>query len=790
MNLTELLLSSALLSAGVFTAGFLLFGLWRRKTVAQFGVLRYSGVCGASSALCFAALVLTGVAVETAVTVRENFLRTFWPVLLTEALLFCVFTLCTWALRQPVPARGGAGFCPLLKTSCAIAAACLFCEIFLFNYLSFVPALRNLSAGSLRLDRAAAENVSPSPGGGATVGENGGSLFFDGVDQKICCFRIQTEGSRKVCNVTVEIEDENLSAQTYFYGSYDFCADSPRTTVLPVYSAGKMKAVRLTFDGGSGGLRIRSITFNQPDFFFSFGRFLLLSALAVGLFLIVRTKVWTISYDPESGVHNILIALLAVFLCFISVSLGKTPTEEPEIAYPLREAPEAYGCYVQQFDAFRKGRLDLDLTVDPKLKAMENPYDYSARIQENVSFSWDRSYCNGKYYSYFGVVPVFVVYYPYYFLHHALPADLRAGTALALYAVPFLILLIRELALRYCKKINLLLLLIGMAAAVFSSLLFMLQISSDFYYIAYLSEVLFLAVFLFLALRADRTERPVPRAVLLFLCGVSYVLAVGSRPVAALFLLLVLPIFFGMLRDREQGAPYRVLQLCAFAVPVLLGAAAIMAYNAARFGSPFEFGTTYQLTVDNMKYNRFSVLNIIPAVHHYFLQLPYVDPRFPFLHAADKQMNYYASYKLHVVMLGMLSFPCVWWIFGMRRVPVYRERKDARIFFGTVVLLSLLIAVVNYSVSGTNIRYVTDFSWILSALSVVVILDFDRIYTGCGSLNERILKFRSFPYLLSCVSLAASVLIGAAAIFSNERYTIYFNDPSFYANLERLFQFW
>ncbi|QAT48430.1 hypothetical protein EQM14_00770 [Caproiciproducens sp. NJN-50] len=784
--MTQLLLLSALLAAGTFAPGFLLFGMRHRESVFSFGKRNYAVMCGLSALLCFAILFLTGNFIGRAESTPDAFLRTGWPILFLEAALFCASVLCVWMLRQMGEFFSGRELYSIMKTACILVALCLFCELFVFNYLSFVPSVKNMSAGSLPLDGAKLENGASFSGGEISIGDNGGSVTFDGVGRTTCCFRIQAKDNGKVCIVKVELRDENMAADFYHCGTYDFSADSARTTVLPVYSAGKLDSVRFVFDDSCAGLRIQGISVNQPGFFFSWGRFLLLSLLAVGTLCIIRKKAWTVFYDRTSHTHNRIIVWLAVLLCFVSVALCNAAGAGKEISYPLRGAPEAYGCYIQQFDAFQKGQLNLDLSVDPKLGAMKNPYDYSARVADGVSFSWDRSYYNGKYYSYFGLTPLFTVYYPYYFLFHSLPADSQAGAILALWAIPFLFLLLRELALRYCKKINLLLFLLGTAAAVFSSMLFMLQISADFYYIAYLSEMLFLCAFLFLIFRSDRESRAGLRAFLLFLGGIAYVLAVGSRPVAALSIVLVLPALLKELLHGEGRISRRLLRLGAFALPVLCGALALMEYNFLRFGSPFEFGTTYQLTIDNMSCNRFSILNLIPAVYHYFLQFPSLDPRFPFLHVVDRQFNYYSSYKLHIVMLGMMSFPSLWWIFGMRRSPVYRERSDARLFFWTVLLLSLGIAVLNYSVSGMDIRYVTDFSPLLSALSLLVILDLNR---ECAR-SSPAAGGRSPSYALSCASLILTILVGTAVIFGNERNTIYYTDPAFYANLERLCMFW
>ena len=43
------------------------------------------------------------------------------------------------------------------------------------------------------------------------------------------------------------------------------------------------------------------------------------------------------------------------------------------IPYPLEGPVSDYSAHIQQFDAFQKGQICLDLPVDPRLATMENP---------------------------------------------------------------------------------------------------------------------------------------------------------------------------------------------------------------------------------------------------------------------------------------------------------------------------------------------------------------------------------------------------------------------------------
>jgi len=55
---------------------------------------------------------------------------------------------------------------------------------------------------------------------------------------------------------------------------------------------------------------------------------------------------------------------------------------------------------------------------------------------------------------------------------------------------------------------------------------------------------------------------------------------------------------------------------------VVLVAAGLMWYNAARFGSPFDFGANYNLTGNDMTQRGFNAVRIGPAVFTSLFELP------------------------------------------------------------------------------------------------------------------------------------------------------------------------
>ena len=73
--------------------------------------------------------------------------------------------------------------------------------------------------------------------------------------------------------------------------------------------------------------------------------------------------------------------------------------------------------YERMAQSILHGHLYLEYEdVDPRLSEMENPYDPQARKELGIYYHWDHAFYNGKYYMYFGIVPVVLLFLPYQLL--------------------------------------------------------------------------------------------------------------------------------------------------------------------------------------------------------------------------------------------------------------------------------------------------------------------------------------------------------------------------------------
>lgn len=143
-------------------------------------------------------------------------------------------------------------------------------------------------------------------------------------------------------------------------------------------------------------------------FYIAIRIFLLL--IFVGFFFLIR---------PKSRLHEAQILnlkkhekiLLGIFLAFFCLGIIKFTSLNPNWTTNLTDNPH-FQQYDQMASALLKGKLSLDIEVSDSLAAMENPYDYAAREEGNVDFQWDTAFFNGKYYMYFGIVPVLLLFLP------------------------------------------------------------------------------------------------------------------------------------------------------------------------------------------------------------------------------------------------------------------------------------------------------------------------------------------------------------------------------------------
>jgi|GEM_PF-1257391 len=641
------------------------------------------------------------------------------------------------------------------------------------------------------------------------VSKEGGILIFQGDIEGLHSLSFSTLDTKKEGNVyaslTVAIVEKETPRTLHSISTQTFpVMDSQQEVQLLVGGHDDLKVVQITFAKSTDDYLVGNLVLNGAKIrLFHFGRFLFLTVIVLAVFIIRRMRLWEITFDPDERMHRIAFLLTMAF-CLLLVLwtyfalLG--PKVKEKIEYPLANVASQQP-YVQQFDALKKHRLSLDVEPAPELLALENPYDRGQR--DGISALWDRALYNGKYYSYFGIAPVLFVYYPYYTIFRTVPT---AGVVMTLYALVGVLALfgaIYEIIRLFKVRVNLLLLLLGSVAVTFASGLLLMQRGwSSVYYIATLSGVTALLVYLYIAMRACRAESKRTSAILFALAGIGLVIVVESRVSAALLcILLSIPIFLHYLRT-EPDSDRKANAVVCFLIPTMIGAVLVCIFNAVRFGSPFEFGTSYQLTVSDIRQNHFSFDRILPALYHYFLHPLRLTADFPFVQIMSSKLNDYGFYVYVDSNFGLFNYPLIvtaFFAFVLRHVRRKQIQNGADVtaaggdatdirmrhaLYLTGIVASLLLAIIDFCKGGVIWRYTYDFAAILGIIGLFVLLEAHEGLSVFGN------AMRKATLTVATVIFLGTIFVGLMVLVNQYNGNFVAYPASYWMKLKEFFVWW
>lgn len=603
-----------------------------------------------------------------------------------------------------------------------------------------------------------------------------GKLRFDDVNTKMKNICIETNnGFYGYLNVEVSFTDDNFAcdgAFDYNRNTYQIYVDSEsKNNYINLSSYGEVKTLELTIpDKSPEPFEITSVKLNAaPPFGFKLSRFGIL--LLVCLCAVFGAWRWRFS-DGDYIIIKFISAVICVTVIASSLLIINALGESALDNYPLDNINSA-DQYEQLFCAFKDGRLNINVDADvDEIEKLDNPYDRSARDEAELKGDfWDRAYYDGKFYSYFGVAPVFTVYLPVYIFTGKLPGAMLASAIVTVYAVIFLTMLYIQLLKCFFKEVPFLISLLGYLALIFGSSVFSFCSEKVFYYIASISGIGWTAAFFCFILKAYYERNFKKRIVFLALTGISVAMIAASRPTMLIYCVTALVPAIYIMKSKEETPKHKAAYLCSIGAPILCGAVLLMIYNYLRFDSPFEFGFNYQLTVSVAGANTFSLAYIPATIYHYFLQMPDISSQFPYINISYKTFSSYPRYTYLCDNMGVLAYPVTW---GIALIPANDRKKDSfkSYFIMSILFEALVIAFLDMCMAGSHYRYTGDilFPIIIAALAAI----FDVLNKLRGS-SKRVYVT---AYIFSVLAMAATIAVGYLLVFGNENKYFIFNYAS------------
>ncbi len=402
---------------------------------------------------------------------------------------------------------------------------------------------------------------------------------------------------------------------------------------------------------------------------------------------------------------------------------------------------EDRGPYGQLADAFMAGQLSLLIHPDPSLDKISDPY----RHRGDASFLWDYSYFRtkedvngGKYYLYWGPVPALIANAPWKIMTGS-PLNQRLSLLLIVsFSVVSFAILLRLLVIFYFEDVPLL-------WQGFILILYAICNLQPWYFnnpciyftaVAYAATILMTSLcFLVLAMQNGRY-----RLAWQFLFSLFVALSIGCR-ISYLLTAMGLVIYWlyrgyvyegrGAVKQRSFWIDFETLF-----IPVISMVLALLWYNYARFGTPFENGMHYLLNNDDNGWtNPFFALKFWgEGIWTYAFGPWSLKPTFPYI---DPQCSYTPSFLIssgrsysETAVGSFLCFPICFfsfaWPFLVRRLPAAIRAQTMVI--GAVLsfnFLALFLLMADYY--AICFRYIVDFQIPLLVLTSFSLLAYRQV---------------------------------------------------------------
>ncbi len=606
-------------------------------------------------------------------------------------------------------------------------------------------------------------------------------------DARAVTIAMEKKDVNRMIQVTADIKDENFS-RVYKQADRRYVAGNGEAFSLNFDPYGKLYSVRLVFENIGDQIAVYHITEStaQP-FRFMVLRYLLLMMIVTAVLAIRCFALHRVTYDRTKYSHRIVLAVITC--CCICAPLLLYSHQEL-IEYDPEYGAGGEDIFVQTFDALMHGQTALRMEASEGLKGLSESevYDNSVREEEGIYYAWDHAYKDGKYYSYFGITPLVTLYYPTYWLTHKLPTLRWAIMFFSLFTAAFTCMAVISGVELLVKKPNFLMLCLSLPASVFAVGIFYTLQSYGMYVLPVISAICFLMLTLWQGFAACREQKKIWKNYVHFgISGLALGLCAGCRPSVAISAAVLIPLFLGVVLNREAKWKEKLLKAGIFAVPLFAVVIGLLIYNNARFGSYTDFGATYQLTVSNVNANGLRLYAIPDGIYHYMLQPPEFNGSFPFIKLSWQGLQNYERYRFTYSNIGVLWIPmfaaalillrtaCTGSCAETPQKAVTALQKKAVLLTGFAV--ACIVGWMDFCLAGNGLQYIFDLAPILCVCGAIVLVTAAEQTDG-------------LRYRLSAISCAATVLTVVLLLIGNREGAIHENYPLLYQNAESMFVFW
>lgn len=689
----------------------------------------------------------------------------------------------------------------LIKYRCLIIfiIAVIAAEIFVFNFRTF----QSMFYKSETIDNWYVTDESKAHADGKKVKfyDNNAEIMFKNVNTEVKNIYIDMESTFKLPNnpKKEDILRYEKEKNVKFYINADDESkkggiSTPGNNIVTTLEG--TKYTKLQFTGKSNNVKIifknlkdreyiiKNISINKRvPFNFNIIRILFIFLIAAVVYAV----------RPKSPLYNIRLNLKnrrqLVAVCFIvilqtSFIMGGMFINNNYVYNTYSHHQQ----YKKLTDAILKGHFYLDEKPDERLETLEDPYDRSERDGKGIFYRWDHAYFEGKYYVYFGIVPVLVFYLPAKLIFNYDISLFMCHLILSLFFVLFCYLLIYEIIKKYYKgNISVIMYLMMAALVVNGSGIFAELNYPNLYYLPIFMGVVVSIMGLYFWLKSikyndDGSYKISP----LYIALGSFIfsLTAGCRPQMLLGMFLAIPIFFdAVFKDRKLFSKNSIAATSAFVIPVVIVAAFISFYNFSRFGSIFDFGANYNLTTHNMVARKINLGRMPLGIFSYFFQPPNIQAKFPYITSVQVNSEYMGEIIKEYVYGGIMFLQPVFWFFIL--IPKLKEElKKRKVYYITLmcIIFSLIIVFVDIQFAGILARYYLDYYYIMYIGLTFVIFEMYCKYSG--GIYDNIMKTSLSVLFGITLVMSFALFMGVSNLETSD------SNPQLFYSIRSMIEFW
>ena len=659
----------------------------------------------------------------------------------------------------------------------------LLLEAVCFNFNSYHLWKGGYDETPLDMSAAALTNVTQNGNTYVTNGEQA-TIEFASLDQKIGTIRLDLKGTAYKTDYSIDFADETNASYYLRTGlvTGSVFNDIKQTKTIICDFSGKVSKLRINLtELKNNTVTISDITLNADyPSYFSYLRFAL---ILLGVMFVWAFKRSVNFRKPLSAQFKnakvvtaiIVIVMIAISLILSSVGLNpKTDFNDPTGNQITKEL----------VDAFESGQVELKDMPGSDLLSMENPYDWSARVEKGVNAKWDHVMFDGKYYSYYGVGPVILLYLPYHLITGHYLASLPGVVLFNILALIFLGMTFYQLMKRLFKDIPLSIYTAALIMIYASCGIWYCTVMANFYEIAQASGFCFTVIgayFLVTSNVIGSDKEPI-KPLHAALSSLFLSIAVTCRPTTAVWCVVAVVFIVAGVMKLRRGKSDRsayVKYLCAALIPFVVIGGAQMLYNHARFGSFTDFGIAYSLTINDFTHTEFHTQLSAIGFFDYLFAPPSFTGEFPYVQSTLSKLGvngYYFEATNNGAGLFYRALP-MFFLFGAPFALKYIDKeKRARtaILFSAAGFVAPFIIIASIWESGYGTRYMMDFAWEMLTCAFLVMFLFYRHLKGKDAK-------RIYEHLL-LIAMFACVFINMGLVFA------YWYPGSYVAGREAMFE--